>query len=352
MEKPAEFFVNYSLLLLQAGDHEEARSLCGKGLLEYPEDMALIGNHTLALIACGDLDSAYASALRRIGIRRDVHSIHEAAAVLSARRDGLRDSDLPAAIEAAKAEGVLIHEGLALNPQYWPLRVAEIRLHRFAWDNSGAADRCRTLLQSGSCPVSFRTLALIEMVEAHVAVKAVPRALELVSGSVPIEKSCADALMAVRMRLLAEHHMIGKYSETGTRIVVSEVADYYATHNESPEALTRAKVLEWLGKPEEAIAALKALLARSGQHREALQSLSMILLKTGATSEALKCAERLRDVAPWCAVSYDTLRYVAQKVGRQDLAETAAKKGDKVFAHEMNLFESLRTAQGSRGRQH
>jgi phosphoribosylaminoimidazole carboxylase (NCAIR synthetase) len=64
-------------------------------------------------------------AIRRLEMRRDVHSIEEAATVLRVQRDRLRDRNLPQAISLAEKEYSLIKERLALNPHFPSLRLTE-----------------------------------------------------------------------------------------------------------------------------------------------------------------------------------------------------------------------------------
>ena len=52
--------------------------------------------------------------MRRLAMRRDVHSLEEVVAVLSVQRKRLRDVDLPQAIVIAKREYGLIKEGFDL----------------------------------------------------------------------------------------------------------------------------------------------------------------------------------------------------------------------------------------------
>jgi len=96
--KPAEFYVNYSSALLNAAKAEAARAICETGLRNFPDDLHIMGNYTISLRSCGDLDRAQESALKRIKLRRDVHSIEEAVNVLGAQSRRKRDQNLPEAV--------------------------------------------------------------------------------------------------------------------------------------------------------------------------------------------------------------------------------------------------------------
>ena len=53
-EMPGEFYVNYSLALNSAGKASDAKRLCQRGLIHFPDDMDLPGNYTISLIGCAE----------------------------------------------------------------------------------------------------------------------------------------------------------------------------------------------------------------------------------------------------------------------------------------------------------
>jgi len=61
-DRPAEFYINYSLALLKAGKCEVANEVCEHGLLHFPEDLDILGNRTIALKNSGRLAAAQEAA--------------------------------------------------------------------------------------------------------------------------------------------------------------------------------------------------------------------------------------------------------------------------------------------------
>ncbi len=150
------------------------------------------------------------------------------------------------------------------------------------------------------------------------------------------------------MSILAEHYMIGKEDADGTRILIQEVTDYYLTPESRPykEPVMAAKILEWMGHADQAIETLNCFLEQSPKHWEGIKTLALFFLRAERKIDALKCADRLPMIAPWRAESYDSLKYVAQQMGRLELAQKAQKQGDEVFQREKALFDDLRSTLG------
>ncbi|MDE0425849.1 MAG: serine/threonine-protein kinase [Candidatus Poribacteria bacterium] len=107
-EKPDVFYVNYSQALNLAHKSLDAKRVCEQGLTYFPDDIDLLGNYTISLMDCGEIEEAQTVAMRRLAIRRDVHSIEEAAAVLRIQRDHLRNRYLPQAMSLAEKQYGLI----------------------------------------------------------------------------------------------------------------------------------------------------------------------------------------------------------------------------------------------------
>lgn len=226
--QPAEFYVNYSLALLYIGKWQEATDVCVRGLRQYPEDADILGNQTIALLNSGDIGGAQASAIRRLKVRRDVHSIEEAIGVLQTQAKAKRDADLPSAISTVKIVGDLVREGLALNPRFYSLRLKEIQLRRFAHDEEKVLELCQAMTEIEDCPVSYRQLAFAEMVETLAESKLFKSALELLQRN---GNSLSERLLTVKMRILARNFMIGHENSTGQRVLITEVRDYYLDRN-------------------------------------------------------------------------------------------------------------------------
>lgn len=340
--KPAEFYVNYSLALLYLENWRAAKDVCLRGLRHFPEDTDILGNRTIALLKSGDLDGAQESAIRRLNVRRDVHGIEEAAGILQRQAKAKREADLPDAIAAAKIAGDLVKEGLILNPRFYSLRLQEIQLRRFAYDEAKVIDLYQAMMDADDCPVSYRQLAFAEMAEKLAEGKLFNTALELLQRC---GENLSERLLALKMRILARHFMIGKDNSNGQRIVIPEVRDYFL--NETSDRSLRdpvlaAEISEWLGDPEKAVDVLEKHLSKCPADWEGIRVMALIRLRMGNLEGAMQYVQLLPTVAPWRAESFDWLSYVAERVNRPDIVQQAKLRGDEVFGEEGRMFEELR----------
>ena len=346
-EKPAEFYINYSLALLRAGKPPDARTVCRQGLALFPDDLDMLGNYTIALRECGEIEEAQTVSMRRLSLRRDVHSIEEAVAVLGDQRDHLRDRELPEAIGIAETQYNLIKEGLGLNPRYPSLRIAEIQFLRFAHVGDKALDACEAITHDERIPLEYRQIAFSMMVEALGEGEHYKTAIEMIDDHINnISYPAAHKnVVFTKWQIYADKFMIGKYNQEGQRVLLKEVIDYFlATEEEEyPYPVMAARILEWLGYIDEAEKLLQETIDNSKDLWNARKELAFVLQRAGRLAEAIEVAYRLVEIAPWRAESYDTLSYVAGKAGNEKLSVEAKKKGDLVFDKEVKLFDKLRS---------
>lgn len=341
--KPAEFYVNYSLALLHVGSWQAAVKVCKRGLRRFPVDLDIQGNQTIALLNCDRLDDAQESAIKRLQLRRDVHSIEEAVGVLQRQAATKRDANLPKAVATAKLAADLVKEGLSLNPRHHVFQIQQVQIRRFAYDESKVLDLCQAMIDSDDCPVSYRQLAFAEMVATLAEGKSFNAALDLLRKV----SSLSDRLLAIKMRTLARHFMIGKDDANGQRIVIREVRDYFLPANSGesyPDPVMAAEILEWLGKPDTALSVLSRHLSVVPNDWAGVKAMALFHLRMGMPDDAMKYAQMLSVVAPWRAESYDWLSYVAQQLKRPDIAQQAKRRADEVFQQEDMLFEELRAS--------
>jgi len=340
--KPSEFYVNFSLALLNGRKWTEAVEVCKHGLDSFPTDADIQGNLTISLANSGDLDSASDSAIKRIKLRRDIHGIEEAAGILQRQAAAKRDTDLPGAIAVAKVVGDLIEEGIALNPRFYPILLKQIQLRRFAHDESTVLSLCQVMIDADDCPPVYRQSAFAEMVEKLSEGKSFATALDLIQRSGHGE---SERLLAVKMRTLARHYMIGKENVKGQRIIVPEVREYFlkiASRHNDCNSVIAAEILDWMGDSKRALEVLDQYLSTTPTDWDGVRVSALIHLRMGKHERALHLARSLITVAPWRAESYDWLRYVAQQVKKPDIAGQAKQRGDEVFEKENMLFVDLR----------
>lgn len=340
--KPAEFYINYSLALLSLGRWQEAMGTCRNGLRVYPNDLDIQGNLTIALSNSGSHEQAFESARKRLNLRRDVHALEEAAAVLLRQARAIRNADLPHAIEIAKATGELVREAIGLNPRFYAVRLQEIALRRFAYDEQAVTSLAQAMLDADDCPPAFRRLALAELVEHLSEGKAFESALTLIQKS---RLNDEPRLKEAMLRTIARRKMIGKETRDGKRVVVPQVVDFFLRESSPggyPDSVLAAELQDWLGRQDAAIETLEEHLLKMPGDWDGIKLMAMIHLRQGHSAKAVDFAQALVKQAPWRAESYDWLAYVADKSGRTDLVKFAKTKGDQVFAEETRLYDDLR----------
>jgi len=303
-DKPAAFFVNASFANLQAGHWGEALRIARAGLEQYPDDVGLLGNSTVALVSQGMLDEARGSAARRLELRRDTRALEEMSAVLGAQRDRLRPFDLPRAVALAHRQSALIIEGLDLSPSDAPLRIAKADLLRFAHASGTACEAYDALVKDGSVHSHVRQLALArqaqifgETMEYSAALRAVERTVE----SLRLETALQIALEA-KWRLLAENVMFGRVNDQGLPIVVREIAEFFLQEQGGryQRPVMAARILRVMGRDEEVEQALREAIAKDADRQAAQSELAIHLAGLGRTEEALQVAQQLISGELWC----------------------------------------------------
>ena len=351
-EKPAEFYVNYSYVLNQADKNIDAKKVCERGLTHFPDDIDLLGNYTISLVGCGEIQEAHTVAMRRLTMRRDVHSIEEAAVVLGIQRDSLRNHDLPQAISLAEKQYSLIKEGLGINPLFPSLRIAEIQFLRFAHAQDKFLDTCQRVMDDKSIHTTYRQVAFLEMIEEIGESPYFKSALEMIDKTVSADTFSTNfdtvlqkRLFFIKHKIYAERYMIGKDGQSGKRILIPEIVDYFLEKEgeKYPYLVMTGRVLEWIGQVPEAEELLRGAIKDPEDSWTARKELVLLLQRDGRLKEALSEANLLVESAPWRVESFDVLSYIAEKVGDTRLANDTKKKGNQTFEKEKELFEKLRT---------
>lgn len=344
--KPAELFINYSLALLQSNRYLEAKAICQKGTAQYPDDIALLGNYTIALEGCNEMENAYKNAMRRLKLRRDVHSIEEAVSVLSSYRNQMRNSDLPQAMQIAQQQNDLIIEGLSINPYFASLRVAEIQLLIFINALDKALKASLNMDGDSQIPSKYKQLAFAEVVEGLSGSADYKIALDLIEKfkDVITFEPAQEKVQYIKWKIFADKYMIGKDTQDGERVVIKQVVDFFLLkeNNEFIYPFMAARILEWLGDFQEAEIIILSLLEKSTENWEVIREYALMLIRANRSVEAFTKAKELIKIAPWRAESYDILSHTAEKNGDTKLSLEMKKKGDEVLKKEIALFDTLR----------
>ena len=194
---------------------------------------------------------------------------------------------------------------------------------------------------------TYRQLAFLELVEAIGESQHFKTALELIDKFVSANSLVIDQerLLFTKWKICADRYMIGQNDQSGKRIVIQEVIDYFLAKKEEeyPYPVMTARVLEWLGHVAEAEDLLCSAISNSEDSWNARKELASLLQRESRFKEAVSEANSLVEEAPWRAESYDVLSFVADKASDARLASEAKKKATQTFDKEMELFDKLKT---------
>jgi len=348
--KPPEFYVNYSFVLNKCGRSAEAKDICDQGLADFPNDLGIIGNRTISLNALGDMDGAWESASLRLSLRRDTNSLEEACAVLISYAHTEKNSDLPGAFAKAQQAMDFVNEGLLLNPQGSTLRTNKAGILSFVGIVGSAIDIYDQIIGDDSSHLSIKHFAFSRLVELYEKRKDIVTALNLIRehGHRCSTPGYSEKLKYLENRILADHFMIGRTSSDGARLLVREPIDFFL-HDSVREGrfmyqIEAARILEWMGRRDEAIRAVEQVLAGDQYSWDAASCMAQFLSRWGRHDEALLWADHLIAVGPWKAESYDIASFTYRQSGNIVGADSLKKEGDLVFAEETRLREAFRVS--------
>jgi len=386
--KPAVFYVNYGLTLLNMQKFKDAIKICKAGDELYPNDYDILGNLTIALQLSGKLDEAEASAFIRLNLRRDVHSLEEAVMIIHLQMNLLRYTDLPRAAEYAKTALKLTQEGLLLNPRFNSLQFTKIQLLRFCHDGYTAFNACKQLIESPYVNITIKELAFLQQCEIRNEIISQQADVNIfindIDNSLPNlkTKSVINDLLRLRMKTIAEKLMLGKTYDGGS-IVYPEVVDFFLRDNEkclnpvmcariidyysNPNYYKNGKInltcvstnevdktclnkrdiikkqfneqlSEWQNQPN---LALLILEPHTSTDWEACKWYVMISKVYNNIDDAYAKARNCILLAPWKAESYDILTYVAQHFNDIKLMNETKIEADAIFHKEKIIFNEL-----------
>jgi len=340
--KPVNFYINFSLALLRAHRGEDALNVCQRGVRYYPDDPDLIGNLAIALLHTDHKSEAAEACLKRLSIRRDLHSLEESAVTLQSIAGDLKFADLPSAAKYAQLALELANEGLMLKPDHAPLLLSRGRTYRFFNRGELAAGDYKAVSEC-PCHRTIKETALLQFAGILEEDKLYDSALSFVEKWKPHIASLeiAQDIEAIKMRIVCHQFMLGKI-QNGHRAVVPEVVEFFRSttgvHDAPKYPVDFAKVEEWLGKSSEAMSILEAALKTKPDNLDAIQTLTQILLNSGHQKEAEAWAQQLIQIAPWKAEAYDLAALVARRVGDEQAAAAFKSEGDRIFNLESELL--------------
>lgn len=343
-EKPAEYFVSLSFAQIRQHDHRAAASTALDGLRLYPDDQDLIGNLLTAQTAMGAFEAAAETAKTRLAHRRDVHSLHEVAALHCQYADNIRELDWPLAVKRLKYAVDLLREAKKLNPRYLQVR---LRLP-IALEAMTAYDQCSAeIVATQEMPLhisdrvflAYRFARCLDRVNDHKGCLKfcddwLKRIAE-VQETNPVPRYNIVRLERVRAATIADGFCIGRMAD-GKRVIVPETAEFFAQIvrdeplREPGDFCYLARFREWMEKYDEAEAVLTQAQSLYPEYWEIPFQRAAFRDRAGDYSGAIDSAERATHLAPWKTQTWELLGKVHDGLGRSGQAEIAKARAKEV----------------------
>jgi serine/threonine protein kinase/Flp pilus assembly protein TadD len=339
-ELSAEYYLNLGDAFLHAKRFKESEEVSRQGLKAFSNDQGIIGNLTISLNCQDRRTEALPFALKRLELGRDVHSLEEAANVLSGLGRDLLASNAPKGFEYLRQSASLCDEALHLNPLYHNSRnnlaitLFDLDLLTEALDTAASlpSDRFwsrRKVVLHAKC--LNRTAAVDECLEFCAKwIKQFPEEVEL---------------QRAQAEIIADFRSIGYETKDGARIIVPECVDFFTkivknTENRKPSDFGHlARLLHWWGRPDEARDTLLKDQSIYGDKWEVLFDLAWLHWTESDLNTAYAISKRACLAVPWLPKVWEQRSFLEGQLG-VPVAKNSQLKADDL----KERIKSLRNA--------
>lgn len=325
-EKPAEFYVNYSLTLIRLNRFSEAEALARSGLEEFPSDCDLLGNLSIALHNQKRLDEAIAVSSQRLLIRKDIHALEEIGQLWLTKGLGIIEEWRECISYLNKALSYLL-EAKALNPRYGVARFALAQVLFTMERYSEAMDECVAIskITDDRSIVDSATCLMAEILEASIGPQ---ECLEFGKKwkdrlKHPIAIESMDRIL---MQALVDSRMIGLELD-GKRVAIPEVIDWYrraVVEKPNPMAVDMlyfARICEWMDSVEMAFDYLDRVEAPKPKWWKTSYYRAQILFREGARDEAYRQGYAAVALAPFRPEPIHQIAFFLRQSGDEAMAK-------------------------------
>ncbi len=356
--KPAVFYVNYSLLLLYQQKPFETINVCKKALLEFTDDPDLLGNCVNAYIALGDSTNAIKYEKQRITVQGlDLHACTEMNNALRLISDSLINKDLDAWGRTMNERYIFISKGIALNKTDDNINFAKIQFLSEI-DEVDCLNECNNIFESGfaakwlkEIALGFKAITLKEYArnkEDKEIKQEVIRSLEnLVKLYGNDERISSD----VRRDILAAYYfmIINFCTRQGDMKIINVLKHFYLSspfsHIENDEyrfPIEIAQIYKKSGESDKALEILKTYYPKHTSDWYFLRIYILFLLEDKQIDLAHKIALQGIEKLPASVEAWDSLYFVINKKGQEAEAEKVKSKADELFKHKVEIKKTLR----------
>jgi serine/threonine protein kinase/tetratricopeptide (TPR) repeat protein len=339
--KPAEYFINLSLLRLRHFDFPEAEAVASAGLRLYPNDGDLIGNLVVAYTHQKKWSSALPAARRCLQLARSHAALLQTAVLLLAIGSD-EIENWPAAVAYFKESVALSTEASALSPRHVATRLNRAQALQKLFRLDEASAECQEAFRLSERKPEFGACVAL-CAELLVDVRSFDECLSFCEQwkGQPVDRIAALRLRRTHMKVIVDHYMVGKLKD-GSPVVVIPAVDFFRTQAELPEPdpedlLYHARISEWLGDLETAWKTMDRLLASRPNDWRAACQWAEFLVRAGKPQVALEWADIAVALAPFRPEPLDVLANVCQAAGDAKRAAETKARAEAVYERRKQL---------------
>lgn len=344
---PSEYYVNLSNSYIGTSDFHKAKDVSSIGLIKFPNDTALLGNHTIALTQLGDFNAALESANKRLKIETNIHSLCEAASVHYGIGERSKNIDFPKAIESYKQSLRLYRTALKINPRY-PMALYNVSLLLFKmkrytdaiqWGNSISK------LENGTSELNAVNMAkcLLWTSNFEKGLKFCDDCLKLYPKSIGLQR--------VRSEILVDGYVIDNYSKEGLPIIEKSSLEFFTNivkdqvNSKASDIVYLAKLHFWMQDDEDTQYGFdllnqgKSLYPSDWRFSFYISSMSR---KYNDITTALTDAKLSNQLAPWREKTCILLADALKASGSTTESEKMRHEYEKIKALKAKLYYSCK----------
>jgi serine/threonine protein kinase len=342
--KAAEFFVNYSDALNHAGNYREAETVAREGLRSFASDKDILGNLTISLHFQGKLSEALETAIHRLKLSRDIHSLETAAEVLHALGREKEDDNWPDAFAFYKRAIRLLEEAKELNPRYLSVRYT---LAHTWFDLEQYARADKELAEFFQMPMdeSLREHCIVLAAQCRLWISLFKECVEFADKWL-VKFPESFSLMRTRAEAFVDGFVIG-HMKDGVRIVEKSSLEFFesiVTNHEQRKVSDfcfLARLKNWMGFTDEAL----DILSEASVHFPSAWNVSFhqanILLNAGDAAAAMPFAKEAVRKGRWHVSSWELLGAIHHALSKFEEAAASQQKANDIRAEREKLKQAV-----------
>ena len=355
--KPAVFYVNYSLLLLYQHKPYETINVCKKALLEFTDDPDLLGNCTDAYIELGDSTNAIKYAKQRISVHGfNLHVCTEMNNALRLVSDELFNKDLDAWERNMYERYIYISKGLALNNKDDYINFAKIQFLSEV-DEVDCLNECNNIFESGFAAKWLKEIALgvkaitLKEYARNKDNQVKQEVVHTLGDFVKLYGNDERISYDVRGDILEAYFfmIINFCTRQGDMERINQLKSFYLSspfshfeNNDYRFPIEIAQIYKKSGESDKALEILTTYYPKYTRDWYFLRTDILFLLEDKQIDLAHKIALQGIEKLPASVEAWDSLYYVINPKGQTTESEKIKAKADELFKHKVEIKKSLR----------